>query len=84
MQQSINLNDLLEQWEKIKNCSVPTPCTLNEALEFTRYKIELNKLADHIRSDRFNSSISLKDAQQFVSLYDSFSREYVYRILKNG
>lgn len=83
MQQSTNINDLLEQWDQYRNCSIPVPCTLQEALEFTEHKTQINKLVHNIQNDRFNSSSSIEDEQQFVKLFESFSREYVYKILKN-
>jgi len=80
-----NLDDLLEAWENIKDLPIPVPCTLNEALEFTDLKQTLTTLSHKIRNSRLENDIFTEEIclEQFCNVYNTFSKEYVYRILKN-
>lgn len=85
MQQSNNVDDLLEQWEQVKNTPIPTPCSLTEALEFTRLKNTISDLSRQIRNSRLENDTHAEEyyLKYFNELYDSFSKDFVYRVLKN-
>lgn len=86
MQQLTEANDLLDEWELYKDHPIPIPCTLTEALEFTKTKAKLNSLSHQIRNCRLenNDKDELIYLNEFCQIYEVFSKDYVYRILKNA
>ena len=86
MQQSNEANSLLNEWEQYKDHPTPVPCTLNEALEFTKTKEKLNALSYQIRNCRLENNANGEKIHidQFCQIYDAFYKDYVYKILKNA
>lgn len=86
MQVLDNPDNLLDSWETIKDAALPLPCTLDEALEFSRQKALLSALSRQVRNSRLENDIITEESclTQFCAVYERFSKEYVYKVLKNG
>lgn len=86
MQTLDNIDELLVAWEKNKDCAIPVPCTLSEALEFTKLKQMLTELSHQIHDSRIKNDLVTEESsiKNFCDTYRIFSKEYVYRVLKSG
>jgi hypothetical protein len=86
MQQSANINDLLEQWEHIKTVSCPKGDSLDEAIIHEHAKNRVDHLAYSVRrsrleNDQYNEQ---RYTDLFAQSYNEFTSNFVYRVLKNG
>lgn len=81
-----DINDLLEQWEQLKNTPIPVPISLNDALEFTKLKDTISNLSHQIRTSRLENSIKAEAyyISHFYVCYYCFTEQFVFRILKHG
>jgi hypothetical protein len=86
MQLLVNIDDELLQWEKLKNTPIPIPTTLTEALEFTALKDAVSLLSHQIRNSRLENNSEAEEyyVTHFATCYDKFTKEYVFKVLKNG
>jgi hypothetical protein len=86
MQLLVDIDDELLQWEKLKNTPIPIPTTLTEALEFTALKDAVSHLSHQIRNSRLENNSEAEEfyTTHFATCYDKFTKEYVFKVLKNG
>jgi hypothetical protein len=88
MQQLTNpVDELLEQWEEMKYCSShigPTDDT--DILDYMRRKSQLMHYSQELRFARLsNNTIDEADyTAKFIEAYTTFSKDFIFRILKNG
>ena len=84
MQQSID--DLLEEWEKVKKFNNFKNETLSEAIDYECEKNLIETWASDIRQSRFenNQTAEKKYIEKFVENYEKFNKKFVYKVLKNG
>lgn len=84
MPQLINIDDMLESWDKIKDCAIPTPCTLDEALKFSKTKDDINSSIHSLRVSRMQMDSLAEEfwTKNIIEQYEKFNKEFVFRILK--
>ena len=65
---------------------MPIPTTLTEALEFTALKSTISDLSHRIRNSRLENNSEAEEfyTTHFATSYDNFTKEYVFKVLKNG
>lgn len=75
----------MEQWEHLKNCSVPTPCSLDEAIRFTHLKNVISDISHLIRKCRLENDTEAEMWYEdiFIENYEEFEKDFVFRTLKN-
>jgi len=78
------VEDVLEQWELIKSGSHPKYKELCDAIENEFAKFEIDKLAGMLRLRRMAQDNNEVLAEEFVDIFNKFSKMIVYRILKEG
>ena len=88
MQQSINpVDELLEQWEEVKYLSSHiTPTDDIDILDYMHRKSQLMHYSQELRYARLSNNI-IDEADytaKFIEAYTNFSRDFIFRILKNG
>jgi hypothetical protein len=81
------VDELLEQWEEIKYCSShikPTDDT--DILDYMRRKAQLMGYSQELRYARLqnNTKVEAEYTEKFIAAYTTFSRDFIFRILKNG
>ena len=88
MQQSINpVDELLEQWEEMKYCSSHiTPTDDIDILDYMRRKGQLMAYSQELRYARLqnNTEVEAEYTTKFVEAYTNFSKDFIFRVLKNG
>ena len=89
MQLSIDeddIDELLVGWETLKHTPIPIPSSLDDALNFTLLKDSVSLLSHLIRTSRLENNYEDEEhyTSHFYSCYDTFMKEYVFRILKHG
>lgn len=87
MQQSTNnVDELLEQWEKLKNVSAPRNDSMVEVITHACVLNQIESYAHSLRNSRLtnNKQDELAYTAKFVELYYDFSKDYVFKVLKNG
>ena len=86
MQLLVDIDNELLQWEKLKNTPMPIPTTLTEALEFTALKSTISDLSHRIRNSRLENNSEAEElyATHFTTCYTKFTKDYVFKVLKNG
>lgn len=88
MQQLINnVDDLLEQWEEVKYLSSHIGPNDNiDILDYMNRKGQLIHYSQELRYARLSNNI-IDEAEyttKFVEAYTNFSKDFIFRILKNG
>jgi hypothetical protein len=88
MQQLINnVDDLLEQWEEVKYLSSHIGPNDNiDILDYMNRKGQLIHYSQELRYARLSNNI-IDEAEyttKFVEAYTTFSKDFIFRILKNG
>ena len=88
MQQLTNpVDELLEQWEEMKYCSSHiSPTDDTDILDYMRRKSQLVHYSQELRFARLsNNTIDEADyTAKFIEAYTTFSKDFIFRILKNG
>lgn len=86
MQALTNVDDLLEEWELLKHQHYPNPANKDEVMAFICWKMVIDQHAKNLRTSRLenNKDKETTCAKNFIKAYNSFSKEYIYRVLKNG
>lgn len=88
MQQLTNpVDELLEQWEEIKYLSSHIGPNDNiDILDYMHRKGQLMQYSQELRYARLSNNI-IDEADytaKFIEAYTNFSRDFIFRILKNG
>ena len=88
MQQLINpVDELLEQWEEVKYLSSHiTSADDIDILDYMHRKGQLMQYSQELRYARLSNNI-IDEADytaKFIEAYTNFSRDFIFRILKNG
>ena len=82
-----NVDELLEQWEEMKYCSSHiTPNYDLDILDYMNRKGQLMHYSQELRYARLSNNI-IDEADytaKFIEAYTNFSRDFIFRILKNG
>jgi hypothetical protein len=88
MQPSVNseIHELLLQWESIRHISCPTGDSMHEAIVHECAKNLVDSYAQDLRTSRLenNSLNEVHYTAKFVESYYNFTKDFVFRILKNG
>ena len=86
MHQSDNIDTLLEEWNKIKDCVIPTPTTAEEAIRFTNSKDMIASTVHSLQISKLQNDATAEQfwKQNFCNIYNQFTKEYTFRILKSG
>lgn len=86
MQASIdNIDDLLEEWEQLKHKQYPNPSNKDEVMSFVCWKMTIDEYAKDLRTSRLenNKDKERKCTKNFINAYNSFSKDYVFKVLTN-
>ena len=88
MQQLTNpVDELLEQWEEIKHVSSHiSPTDDIDILDYMQRKGQLMHYSQELRYARLSNNI-IDEAEytaKFIEAYTTFSKDFIFRILKNG
>ena len=81
------VDELLEQWEEIKYISSHITSTDDtDILDYMRRKAQLVHYSQELRFARLsNNTIDEADyTAKFIEAYTTFSKDFIFRILKNG
>lgn len=88
MQQLTNpVDELLEQWEEVKYLSSHiTSADDIGILDYMRRKAQLMSYSQELRYARLqnNTVVEAEYTAKFIEAYTSFSKDFIFRILKNG
>ena len=88
MQQLTNpVDELLEQWEEIKHISSHITSTDDtDILDYMRRKAQLMTYSQELRYARLmnNTKVEADYTIKFIEAYNAFSKDFIFRILKNG
>ena len=82
-----NVDELLEQWEQVKYLSSHISSTDDtDILDYMRRKAQLMHYSQELRFARLsNNTIDEADyTTKFIEAYTTFSKDFIFRILKNG
>jgi hypothetical protein len=82
-----NVDDLLEEWEEIKYVSSHiSPDDDIDILDYMQRKSQLMHYSQELRYARLvnNTKDEAEYAAKFIEAYTSFSRDFIFRVLKNG
>ncbi len=88
MQQLINnVDELLAQWEEVKYLSSHIGPTDNiDILDYMQRKSQLMQYSQELRYARLSND-AIGEAEytaKFIEAYTNFSKDFIFRILKNG
>lgn len=83
MQQSVSLDELIDTWNRIKDMSMPTPCTVEDTLKFMEAKQNIVKTLLLLQTNRWanydeSEEALVKRLQEYIL---KFNKEYLFRIL---
>jgi len=80
-----SINELLESWEQIKNKSCPTALNIADASGYLRAMDKVDQLAQEVRNCRLiNDRVGeMRNTAKFIEAYYDFSKDFVFRTLKN-
>ena len=81
-----NVDDLLEEWELLKQKHYPNLGDKDEVMAFVCWKMTIEDHAMRLRTARLinNKVIEQRSTDQFVDAYTRFSKEFIFKVLKNG
>lgn len=79
-----SINELLEQWEQIKQKSCPTAEDIADASRYIRALDQVDHYAKEIRNCRLtnNQIDEARNTVRFIEAYYDFTKDFVYRSLK--
>jgi len=85
MQISDNIDELLEEWERIKHTPYTDVANKDEIMAFICWKMVIDEHAQGLRNARLTNN---KDSEQaasdlFKDAYIRFSKDFVFKVLKN-
>lgn len=82
MQRSID--DLIAEWDQIKDCKILTPATLEEAVKFSNTKDSIGSTVHALQISRLQNDLTAEAlwSDIFSNMYNQFTKEYTFRILK--
>ena len=80
-----SINELLEEWEQIKQLGCPTAVDIIDVSEYAHAKSLVDALAQEIRNSRLlnDQSKEVRSTTKFIEAYCDFSRDFLFRTLKN-
>ena len=88
MQQLTNpVDELLEQWEEVKYLSSHITSSDDiDILDYMRRKGQLMAYSQELRYARLsnNTEVEAEYTTKFVEAYTNFSKDFIFRVLKNG
>jgi hypothetical protein len=86
MQVFTNVDTLLEEWELLKHQQYPNPANKDEVMAFICWKMTIDEHAKNLRTSRLENNKDKETVctKKFIRAYNNFSKDYVYRVLKNG
>lgn len=79
-----SIDELLEEWERIKQLGCPTAEDINDVSKYAQAKNRVDELAQQIRNSRLTND-KLQEfscTSKFVETYYDFNKDFVYRSLK--
>lgn len=81
-----SVDELLGEWEQIKDSVNPIPMSLSEALAITKLKDDLNSTVHSLQISKLNNDPEAEKfwTNHFYETYELFTKEYTFRILKRG
>ena len=82
-----NVDELLEQWEQVKYLSSHISSTDDtDILDYMRRKAQLMTYSQELRYARLmnNTKVEADYTIKFIEAYNAFSKDFIFRILKNG
>lgn len=89
MQQLINnVDDLLEEWEEIKYVSshISPDDNIDDIMDYMQRTCQLMHYSQELRYARLvnNAADEAEYTAKFIEAYTNFSKDFIFRILKNG
>lgn len=80
-----DVNGMLETWEILKHKSCPRGDSMLEAIVHESAKNQVDCYAQDLRNSRLENNIDneIQFTSKFIETYLGFSRDYVFRTLKN-
>ena len=86
MQPLTNVDEMLEQWEQIKKLSCPRGDGFYDVIVHECAKNDVEAYAQQIRKSRLVNDIKVEEEAciKFEELYLEFTKNFVFRVLKNG
>ena len=80
-----DVNGMLETWEILKHKSCPKSDSMIEAIVHESAKNQVDCYAQDLRNSRLENNIEneILFTSKFIETYLDFSRDYVFRTLKN-
>jgi len=82
-----NVDELLEQWEEVKYLSSHIgPNDSIDILDYMHRKGQLMHYSQELRYARLSNDTASEAeyTAKFIEAYTSFSKDFIFRILKNG
>jgi hypothetical protein len=87
MQALTNVDELLAQWEEVKYLSSHiSPTDDIDILDYMQRKGQLMNYSQELRYARLvnNTKDEAEYTTKFIEAYTSFSKDFIFRVLKNG
>lgn len=84
---SSNVDELLEQWEEVKYISSHiTSSDDTNILDYMRRKAQLMTYSQELRYARLSNDTAAEEeyTAKFIEAYTTFSKDFIFRVLKNG
>lgn len=80
-----SIDELLEEWERIKQLGCPTGDDVGDVSKYTQAKSRVDNVAQEIRNSRLtnNKEQEMRSVAKFIEIYFDFNKDFVYRTLKN-
>lgn len=80
-----SIDELLEEWERIKQLGCPTAIDINDVSKYTQAKSRVDELAQQVRTCRLTNDKlqEMTSTKKFIETYYDFNKDFVYRSLKN-
>lgn len=80
-----NVDKLLEEWNRIRDVSVPVSITAEEAIKFANVKDHISILVNALQVSRLQNDSKAEQfySQQFSESYKNFTKEYIFKVLRN-
>ena len=87
MQVLTNVDEMLAQWEEVKYLSSHiSPTDDIDILDYMQRKGQLMHYSQELRYARLVNNTKNEDeyTTKFIEAYTSFSKDFIFRVLKNG
>lgn len=81
-----DVSGMLETWEMLKHQTCPKSDGMIEAIVYESAKNQVDCYAQDLRNSRLENNIEneIQFTSKFIETYLDFSRDYVFRTLKNS